>query len=139
MGVAKLFLDVNIILDFFDSRPFELEETEKIIAGAALRKVELFISESVVTNVLYLSKIPDLNYAMERLLQLAIVLPTSNAIIKTALASPFKDKEDAILYYLAVAHKMDVFVTRDAKDFVPFALSQAVVLTPTEVVAHYLI
>lgn len=137
MEIAKLFLDANIILDFFDNRPFELAQTTKIFKAALTHRVHLYISESVVTNVIYLSRTKDLKTALESLLQLIVILPNSNTIISAALASPFKDKEDAVLYHLAAAHKTDGFVTRNKKDFERFALPQTAVLTPTETITRW--
>ena len=58
------------------------------------------------------------------------MLCIGNDIIKKALDSSFKDKEDAILYYGGLHAKMDFFITRDSKDFLNHALVQLPVLAP---------
>lgn len=132
--VPKVFWDTNILVDYLDDRPFDLAATHLIFKSVEEGSFELFVSESVVCTALYLSALAPASAALSLalFLKVATVLPASNAIIEKAFLSPFKDKEDAILYYLAVAHKMDAFITRNKKDFVPFAIAQTVVLTPKE-------
>jgi predicted nucleic acid-binding protein len=51
--VHKLFLDTNIIIDFVEERLNEFNAIKEIIHLAELQKVELFISESVITTAFY--------------------------------------------------------------------------------------
>jgi predicted nucleic acid-binding protein len=49
----KLFLDTNIIIDYVQERKYELDAINEIMKLAELEKIELFISESIVTTSFY--------------------------------------------------------------------------------------
>ena len=44
-------------------------------------------------------------------------MPVDDKILELALASDFKDFEDAIQYYTALENDIDIFLTRNKKDF----------------------
>ena len=64
--------------------------------------------------------------------QLSRVATTNERIVDDALASKFRDYEDAMQYYTAVKAKADVIITRDGKDF---TYSKIPVMTATEYIA----
>lgn len=53
-------------------------------------------------------------------------------IVHKALESDYKDLEDALQYYSAMAADAEVIVTRNVKDFVKYEIP---VITPTEFLA----
>ena len=69
---------------------------------------------------------------MTRFRQLSRVATTNERIVDDALASKFKDYEDAMQYYTAVKAKADAIITRNGKDF---AFSKIPVMTATEYIA----
>lgn len=123
----KIFLDTNIIIDFIEQRPFEIEATNKLFKAAEENLVEIFICESTVVNTWYIT---GLDKQILRLLPLVHLLHTQSRIIEKAFLSPFKDKEDAVLYFTAMENKMDCFVTRDAKDFKKHSTSELIAVSP---------
>ena len=132
MAANSVFWDTNVLLDFIDRRPFELDSTDGIYELALNGQIQIAASEQVVCTVLYLSDILRPDLAIAEFLRTSSVLPTSNTIIQSALFSPFKDKEDAILYHLALHHRVDFFITRDKRDFAPYASSLLPVFSPNE-------
>jgi predicted nucleic acid-binding protein len=128
----KLFLDTNIILDLLAERDFELDSIHEIINLSEKRITELYISESVITTIFYLlqkeKKINTL-FALRELCKTVNVIPFSNDILYFPIEN-YKDKEDGILYFLAVKGKMDYFITRNVKDFI-FLFPSLPVMSPT--------
>jgi predicted nucleic acid-binding protein len=132
MAANRIFWDVNILVDFIDRRPLELDETDSIYELAVKRQLRLTVSEQVICTALYLSDIKRPELAIVEFLKNADILPNSNSLVRSALSSGFKDKEDAILYHLALHHRMNAFITRDKKDFAPYASPLLPVMTPRE-------
>ena len=64
MGL-KIFTDTNIVIDFLEQRPFELNFVNRIFELAENNEITVFVSESVITNALYLT---ELNQQIDRLL-----------------------------------------------------------------------
>lgn len=63
---------------------------------------------------------------------MSITVSVTDEIIASALASGFKDFEDAIQYYCALTvSKPDAIITRNTKDF---RKSSVAVLTPQEAI-----
>ena len=127
--IPKVFTDTNIIIDFIEQRPFNLVHINKIFESAEDNEIEILISESVITNALYIT---GLNAQILKLLNIVNVLCVDTETFKTAMKSTFKDKEDGILYYGAIKGKSDYFVTRNKKDFSNHSLRQLPVISPKE-------
>ncbi len=128
--VNKIFLDTNVILDYTLERKGELEAIENIFSLAEKEKVELFISESVITTSFYFlqkNKLDALAIIRE-LSPIVNVIPFKKDILFFSLEK-FKDTEDGLLYFIASSGKMNYFITRNVKDFV-FTFPSLPVLTP---------
>jgi predicted nucleic acid-binding protein len=126
---TKVFVDVNIVIDLIEKREFELEFTKSIFLLAEQNNIEVYISESVISNALYITNLPK---QLNLLLEIVNTINISREILKKALESDFKDKEDAILYYGALDNKMDYFITRNKKDFIKFSEKNLPVLSAKE-------
>ena len=129
--VNKLFLDTNIIIDYVQERNNELDAIKEIMHLAELEKVELFISESIITTSFYLlqkEKIDALSVLRE-ICKIINVIPFSKDILYYSLEK-YKDIEDGILYFLASKAKMNYFITRNVKDF-RFLFPSLPVVSPT--------
>ena len=128
---SKLFLDINIIIDYVQERDYELDAIKEIMQLAELRKLELFISESVIATSFYFlqkQKIDALSVLREICKTVSVV-----PFVKDILYYPvekYKDIEDGLLYFLAAKAKMDYFITRNVKDFV-FLFPSLPVMSPT--------
>ena len=128
---SKLFLDINIIIDYVQERDYELDAIKEIMQLAELRKLELFISESVIATSFYFLK----KQKIDALSVLREICKTVSVVpfVKDILYYPvekYKDIEDGLLYFLAAKAKMDYFITRNVKDFV-FLFPSLPVMSPT--------
>lgn len=128
--VNKLFLDTNIILDYTLERKGELKEIESLFELAENEKIELYISESVITTALYFLQKNKLDaLAIVRELSTCVnFIPFKKDVLFFSLEQ-YKDIEAGLLYFTAAKANMNYFITRNIKDFA-FALPSLPVLTP---------
>lgn len=129
--VNKLFLDTNIIIDYVQERNYELDAVKEIMHLAELEKLELFISESVITTSFYFlqkQKIDALSVLRE-ICKMINVIPFSKDILYFPVEK-YKDIEDGLLYFLAYKTKINYFITRNVKDFT-FLFPSLPVMSPT--------
>jgi predicted nucleic acid-binding protein len=129
--VNKLFLDTNIIIDYVQERNYELDAVKEIMHLAELEKLELFISESVITTSFYFlqkQKIDALSVLRE-ICKIVNIIPYSKDILYYPVEK-YKDIEDGLLYFLAAKARMNYFITRNVKDFV-FLFPSLPVMSPT--------
>ena len=129
--VNKIFLDTSIVVDLFLERKYELDAIEEIFKLGEKEKIELYISESVITRTFYILQ----KYKIDTLSLFREVCKTVNVIafVKDLLYYPlekYKDTEDGILYFLASKAKMNYFITRNANDFT-FLFPSLPVMSPT--------
>lgn len=128
----KIFIDTDVILDFFfDRKPFSDDSTQlfmlcekKIVTG--------FVTPVILSNVYYLlrktAKHEKVIEKLKLLINLVEIATINKATILEALNSEFKDFEDALQNYSAQHDKdIQVIVTRNVKDFKESRLS---VMTP---------
>ena len=138
MAESKLFLDTNIILDFFLAREGELKDIESILNYASKRDIDCYISESVIATCLYFlekEKRKNIMGMIRNIWPILKVLPFDHSVIYSSIEI-FTDLEDGLLFFLAQFHKMDFFITRNIKDFknAPPSLQ---VLTPSQFIKLY--
>ncbi|MBS1666903.1 MAG: type II toxin-antitoxin system VapC family toxin [Bacteroidetes bacterium] len=134
----KIFLDVNIIIDFLDETRSENPFAINLFEHIENRKVLAFFSECVVNTSSYLLRksfsIDTFKVMMNELLVLVKLLPCSNSIIQEAYHNSKNDLEDAVLYQIALEHKMDYFITSDIKDFKKIAQASLPVVSSKKMV-----
>lgn len=134
--VYKLFLDVNVLLDFFLKRG-DHQNVKQILLLASERKINLYISSSVIQTVAYyLQKsydVPTGKHLLLELLKLTNVIEASHETVYQALNSSFNDIEDAIHYFAAIKYKIDYLISND-KQFQQAALSSLPVLSVAELI-----
>ena len=129
-----IFLDTNILIDFFaDRKPFSIEAA-KLFNYSFKKKITIYVSAVSYNNIYYILRQSYSHTETIRILselnEWADMIDVSKEIIKKALKSDFKDFEDAIQYNCAKSfHKIDFIVTRDTKDFKTSTLP---ILTPKE-------
>ena len=134
----KIFLDINIVVDFVDSLRPEHEAAKDLFNLIDSGKVQAYFSESVINTSAYLvRKVIPIGLFKEliiNLLELIKVLPCNNLIIEQAYHLAKNDLEDAVLYQIAFANKMDFFITNNKKDFNKIAHPSLKVVSANEVV-----
>jgi predicted nucleic acid-binding protein len=122
----KAFVDTNIVIDLIENRDFEQDSVHSIFHMAELEEIQVFVSETVITNSLYITGLAE---QLNRLLKIVKVCCIKKASMQTALTGSYRDKEDAVLYFGALENDIDFFITRNVKDFKSIAQKQLPVVT----------
>ncbi len=119
--MQRIFFDTNIVIDFLGEREEFYEPAAKIMTLADHKKIKIFTSPSSVTNSYYLlSKYENTKIALEKIRKFKVLCSISimdDEVIEKAINSDFKDFEDAMQYFSAIASNCDLIVTRNEKDF----------------------
>lgn len=134
---AKLFLDSNIVLDYLLGRKGELDKIEAIIDLSNNNTFDCYISETVISTCIYFlekNKKQTLDMLRE-FCTLCKTLPYHSNILFYNIER-FTDIEDGFLYYLALHHKMNFFITRNIKHF-KFQLPSLPAVTPSQFLNFY--
>lgn len=117
----KVFVDSDIILDLLSARQPHYQPAAELFTLADEGSINIFVSSLSFSNVNYiLSRQYNGDQARKMLLKfktLVSILSVNDKIIELALASEFKDFEDAIQYYTAIENKIETLLTRNLKDF----------------------
>jgi predicted nucleic acid-binding protein len=119
--MQKLFLDTKIVIDFLGEREFFYEAAAKILTLADRKKVKILTSPTSITNAYYiLAKFENNKVALEKIRKFKLLCDISimdNEVVEKAINSNFKDFEDAMQYFSAIATNCDLIITRNEKDF----------------------
>jgi predicted nucleic acid-binding protein len=117
----KVFLDSDVVLDFYVQREPHYETTLRLFTHLKREKIHCYTSAVVLANVYYmLTKIENSRYAldkMRRLRKLVSIAPLNESIIDAALSCPYKDFEDSIQFQCAIQNGIDTIITRNIKDY----------------------
>jgi predicted nucleic acid-binding protein len=128
----KIFLDANIIIDLLMERKQELDAINEIFNLAEKEIISLYISESIIVNAFYIlrkeKRIDSLSVFREMCRTVNILPFTKDTLYQPI--EKYHDKEDGLLYFLALKAKMNYFITRNVKDFT-FLFPSLPVLSPT--------
>jgi len=133
----NVFLDTDVCLDIITRRlPFFTAAEEILKIRESTNLLRICISESCIPNLIYFTTFKyKIEYPNDRLvdwINTCKILSAGNKnTIMKAIESSFKDKEDAIQYFTAVYNEADYFVTRNKKDYIPYANTLSV-YTPSE-------
>ena len=119
--MENVFVDTNIVIDLLQKRDEFYKEAQELFTLADRKKVKLYISALTFANTYYiLSRFYSSDEGKKILSKFKVlvdVLPTTDKIIELALASDFKDFEDAIQFYTALENNSEAIITRNKKDF----------------------
>ncbi|MBS0619761.1 MAG: PIN domain-containing protein [Spirochaetes bacterium] len=127
----KVYLDSDAILYYLAGREPHDAAVVKIVNLIENKQIYGFVSSLIVWNLYYLLS-KNLGAAQaRRLLQkfrkLIQILPVTEETIDSALSSNMKDFEDAVQYFAFKKGKIDIFISRNTKDY---PKNSAVVMTP---------
>ena len=135
--MKRLFLDTNIVIDLLDKREPFCNEAVRLFSLAYNKKLQLIVAPITYATASYLLQKgrtqEEVRILLANFRQLVCVATIDERIIDDALASQFRDFEDAMQYYTALKAKADVIITRNAKDF---GASRIPVMSPAEYLAH---
>jgi predicted nucleic acid-binding protein len=135
----KIFLDTDVALDHLaDRQPFA-EYAHRILALAERGGLRVCLSALSFSNLYYLlRKLKGHSEALallRKLKQIARVSTVAEAEIQFALASSFKDFEDAIQHFAAKAEGgVTAIITRNKADY---SASEIPVMSPDEFLARH--
>lgn len=117
----KVFVDTDICIDLLSGRkPFN-RTAELLFSLADTGKIKICVSSHSFSNIDYvlLSKYSTVHsrQIIAKFKTLVQVLSVDSKTIDLALASDFKDFEDAIQYSCAMEHNLTTIITRNLKDY----------------------
>ncbi|SEG69287.1 type II toxin-antitoxin system VapC family toxin [Sphingobacterium lactis] len=119
--MQKIFLDTNILIDFLGEREAFYHASAKIMTLADKRKIKILTSPISIANTFYvLAKYENAKAAIEKIRKFKVLCSISKMdddVIERAIHSDFKDFEDAMQYFSALASDCELIVTRNEKDF----------------------
>ena len=119
--MQKIFLDTNIVLDFLGEREGFYEPAAKILTLSDQKKIQIYTSPTSISNTFYLlSKFENTKIALEKIRKFKVLCSISvmdDEVVEKAINSDFKDFEDAMQYFSALASNCDLIITRNEKDF----------------------
>ena len=122
MTIKKVFFDANIFNDVFDNKRKTHEISKQAFANAVQRKLSLYTSCDVATNIYYITakythKENALN-AIDVIKELVEIIPFGAEELSETIGlmrsdSDYKDLEDTVQYILALQTGCDVIVSND--------------------------
>ena len=134
--MKRLFLDTNIVIDLLDKREPFCNEAVRLFSLAYNKELQLIVAPITYATASYLLQkgrsAEEVRILLANFRQLVRVATIDERIIDDALASQFRDFEDAMQYYTALKAKADVIITRNAKDF---GASKIPIISPAEYLA----
>jgi len=117
----RVFLDTNIIIDFYAVRELYYRPAATLIDLAERKEIEIAVSATTFVNAFYILRrqldTSALYRSMKLLADLCVIAPTDKQIIDKALSLEWVDFEDCTQSVSAESVKADVIVTRNVKDF----------------------
>lgn len=131
---SKIFLDSDVTLDHLGDRQPFAEYAHRLFAMAETGELTVCVSSLSFSNLYYLlRKLKGHEGAMallRKLKQLVRVSAVTDAEVQSALASSFKDFEDAIQHFTAKAEgRIGAIITRNKADY---HASEIPILSPEE-------
>ncbi|MEQ1732397.1 MAG: PIN domain-containing protein [Bacteroidia bacterium] len=119
--MEKVFVDTDIVLDLLSNREPFYEYAAQLFSLADSGKIKIAVSSLCFANLNYLlSKQFSATQARKQLLTfktLVSVLPVTDKTVELALASDFKDFEDALQYFSALEGNIKTVLTRNLRDY----------------------
>jgi len=128
----KLFLDTNVVIDFFMEREPFTEDAVRLFELKESGKVDLCLSALTVANLAYHVNKRGKNpfILLKDFLDWIEVIDLDKNIFCKTIDSDFDDFEDGLQYFSAVkSFGVDVIITRNIKDFKPSLIP---VYTPSD-------
>ena len=117
----KILVDTNVVLDLLSKNQNYIDETQIFFTLASQDKIKLYLTTLTFANAYYIlgnqMKIKGAQQILRKFKTLVDIVSFDERILELSLDSKFKDYEDSIQYYSALACAADIIVTRNKKDF----------------------
>lgn len=119
--MQRVFLDTNIVIDFLGERANYYEASAKIITLADKKRIQIFTSPTTIANSFnILSREISSKLMLEKMRKFKLLCNISvmdDEVIEKALHADFRDFEDSMQYFSALATNCSMIITRNEKDF----------------------
>ena len=119
--MKSVFVDTNVIIDVLLQNEGFWQDSMKVFRFAELGQIRAYVSASSMTDVFYVIRkkltVPVARDAIEKLLNLFLIVGVDGDDLRCALALPISDMEDALQAWSAVKVKADALITRDTNGF----------------------
>ncbi len=137
--MMNVFLDTNVVIDFYARREDFFLPASIIIDLAYHEKISIYVSSLTFVNAYYILgrtyKIDSLLEKLESLAKLCHITSVDENTIKGAFTCEGPDFEDMVQYMSAAAINPDVIITRNTKHFTGVP---AKVMTPSDFLDGYI-
>ncbi|MBK8501987.1 MAG: PIN domain-containing protein [Saprospiraceae bacterium] len=125
---SKLFVDSDVIIDFFADREPYINPASRIFELNELGIIQIYISAVSLNNIYYIIRKylghKNAIQVIEELVEITEIVGTTKKEIIQALKNEFKDFEDSIQYSSALTvNGIDAIITRNTKDYVNSAIA----------------
>ena len=135
---SKVFLDANVILEYFLGRE-KKEEVREIFLLIESGTIKAFTSTSIIQTCGYIL-LKTYNKLLTRqilmgMLKTITIIDCLHATVVLALNSSISDIEDAIQYYSALQHSMEYYLTFD-KELIKQSTLQLPILSPVNFLSN---
>ena len=130
MEPVKVFLDTNIVLDYFTGR-IGNDNAKTIVLSGLDPRIDLCISILTAMNVLYVSGKYTLSLRPSDISELFSILPMDSLQYDEAQSLSLKDFEDSLQIVCARNNGCWAIISRD-KHILEFGIRFPVILSPEE-------
>ncbi len=117
----KPFIDTDIVLDLLLARAPHFNSAARLFSLIESGKVRGTVSALTFANLHYVLRRalsgPETDRHLRKLRLLLHVAPLTDRVVDQALASEFKDFEDALQHYTVSDNGLDCLITRNKRDY----------------------
>jgi predicted nucleic acid-binding protein len=118
---VNVLIDTNIVIDVAQERQPFLLLSEQVLILAAQGRLNAYLSASTVSDIYYLTRrAKGHGWAisfLRNLFTFCQIATVDSRVIQQALASDFRDFEDAIQWAVALQNDLQTIVTRNPQDY----------------------
>ena len=120
---SKVFVDSDVIIDFFTDREPFANPASKIFELNELGIIQIYVSAVSLNNIYYIVRKyighKETIKIVEELVEITEIIGTTKKEIVQALKNDFKDYEDSVQYSSALNIKgIEAIITRNTKDYI---------------------
>ena len=125
--MKTVFVDTNVVLDVLLQHEDFFVDSLKVFQLAETGEIHAYVSASSMTDIFYIARkrlgISVAREAMSRLLAIFRVVSVDGDDLKSALAVPIEDMEDALQMWCAEKISAVALITRDIDGFPPASMT----------------
>ena len=132
----KCLLDTNVLIDYLCQREPFFKDARLLMALGAVGEVELWISSSQITDLIYVltdggkpSLAEKAKESLRKICSFVRICGVGEAQVHALFDSPWTDLEDALVHEAARKCCADYLITRNQEDF---RLSSVPVMSPAD-------